>query len=223
MLIIGHRGSSSGVSENTLEAFAHAVSYKVDEIETDLRVTKDNIVVLHHDMFVLNSRGVRRLIRQTKYAKLKRIKADMPRLDELFKEVSPSTTLYLEVKPREPIEPIVKEINLALQGKWTAEKIKLASFDQSVLRKLKKELPRHKLIVLESVSITRAKLRAKRLKTNYISINKSSLSAKKISRLTKKGYKVYTYTLNNRYKARFWDKAGLYGVITDYPDKFAKL
>lgn len=48
--IIAHRGASGLVKVgNTLEAFQKAIDVKADGIELDLRITKDNIICVHHD------------------------------------------------------------------------------------------------------------------------------------------------------------------------------
>jgi glycerophosphoryl diester phosphodiesterase len=45
----GHRGARAAYPENTLPAFRHAIEAGVDYIELDVRLTKDNHVVVHHD------------------------------------------------------------------------------------------------------------------------------------------------------------------------------
>lgn len=48
--VIGHRGASGELPENTMPAFARALAYKgIAGIETDLRLSKDGVVVLIHD------------------------------------------------------------------------------------------------------------------------------------------------------------------------------
>lgn len=56
MLILSHRGLRRGVPENTLGAFQAAVDAGVDGIETDLRRTRDDAIVLFHDR--LDPRGL---------------------------------------------------------------------------------------------------------------------------------------------------------------------
>ncbi|KAL1297447.1 hypothetical protein AAFC00_004975 [Neodothiora populina] len=46
---IAHRGYKAAYPENTMGAFAGAVSIGAHAIETDVHITKDNIVVLSHD------------------------------------------------------------------------------------------------------------------------------------------------------------------------------
>lgn len=48
--IQGHRGARSVRPENTIPAFQYAIDVGVDTLELDTAVTKDNVVVLHHDL-----------------------------------------------------------------------------------------------------------------------------------------------------------------------------
>ena len=50
--VAAHRGFSSVYPENTMTAFRKAVELGVDQIETDIRVTKDGELVLIHDATV---------------------------------------------------------------------------------------------------------------------------------------------------------------------------
>jgi glycerophosphoryl diester phosphodiesterase len=46
--VIGHRGYKSGFPEYTMAAFRGAVQIGADGIETDLRLSKDGVIVLLH-------------------------------------------------------------------------------------------------------------------------------------------------------------------------------
>ena len=50
--VCAHRGLSGLVPENTLVAFSSALALGADEIEFDIRLTKDNIMVICHDATV---------------------------------------------------------------------------------------------------------------------------------------------------------------------------
>ena len=50
--VAAHRGWCSKYPENTIEAIRAAVELGVDQIETDIRVTKDGELVLMHDATV---------------------------------------------------------------------------------------------------------------------------------------------------------------------------
>ena len=47
--IQGHRGARGNYPENTLVAFKFALDNNIDNLELDLQLTKDNILVIHHD------------------------------------------------------------------------------------------------------------------------------------------------------------------------------
>ncbi len=49
MDVQGHRGSRGYLPENTLPAFKRALEIGVDTLELDVGVTKDGVVVVHHD------------------------------------------------------------------------------------------------------------------------------------------------------------------------------
>ena len=51
-LIMAHRGDSANVPENTFQAVKDAYDLKVDVIETDLRITKDEDIIFFHDATV---------------------------------------------------------------------------------------------------------------------------------------------------------------------------
>lgn len=67
-LWISHRGYKAKAEENTLEAFSAAVDSGFTSLETDLRITKDNHIVLIHDntltRLTKDSRCVRDLTRR---------------------------------------------------------------------------------------------------------------------------------------------------------------
>jgi glycerophosphoryl diester phosphodiesterase len=48
----GHRGARGLLPENTLPAFRKALELGVDTIECDLAITRDGVVVIHHDLWL---------------------------------------------------------------------------------------------------------------------------------------------------------------------------
>ena len=49
MLIVGHRGAMAHQPENSLASYALAEEVGVDEIELDVRLSKDDVLFLLHD------------------------------------------------------------------------------------------------------------------------------------------------------------------------------
>src|SRR5215216_4769010 len=100
MKIIGHRGAKGLAPENTEASIRAALANNVHEVEIDVRVTKDNIVILNHDNFIrVESRKY--TIRKLTYKQLRSLKPDLITLEEAFAIVAEAAPLLVEVKPRE--------------------------------------------------------------------------------------------------------------------------
>ena len=52
---MAHRGASFHAPENTKAAFLKAYGLKADGIETDLQLTADGEIVVHHNYFIDNT------------------------------------------------------------------------------------------------------------------------------------------------------------------------
>lgn len=219
MKIIGHRGAKGLAPENTEASIRAALANNVHEVEIDVRVTKDNIVILNHDNFIrVESRKY--TIRKFTYKQLRSLKPDLITLEEAFAIVAETTPLLVEIKPREPLAPIIKILTTKLATDLSADKLLLGSFSQKILKKMHQCFPQVTMVVIEKWSVARAVYRANRLQTNRLSLNQRILYASRIQKLVSRGYAVFPYTVNDPKKAALWKKRGLTGVITDYPDLF---
>lgn len=222
MKIIGHRGARGLAPENTLASLQKALQHHVDELEFDLRVTKDGIVILHHDPYLTDPKGDHHVIAEHTYKELLAHKPDLATFEQVLQIIGHPVPLYVEVKPEEPVRPIIAIIKAYLQQGWRTEYFSLASFSQQTLLQLHAELPEIPKIVLEKWSGVRASHRARQLGTKRIVMNERWLWWGFIASVSHGGYKLGTYTLNDPIKARRWARYGLDSVVTDYPDRFEK-
>jgi len=222
MKIIGHRGARGLAPENTIASLRKALEHHVDELEFDLRVTKDNVVILHHDSKLVNADGQSFKIRQYDYQTLKGHKPDLTTFEEVLETIGHPVPLYIEVKPREPVKPIVKIINRYLAKGWQPDYFWLGSKKQKTLLELHAALPEIPKIVIEPWSGVRAHYRARQLDAKRVSMNQHWLWWGFIRGFKNSDRELYAYTLNDPRKARRWAGYGLAGVVTDYPDKFEK-
>ncbi len=72
-LIMAHRGDSAAAPENTLLGLLRAVEIGVDFLETDVRLTKDDELVLFHDDNLMRTTGEEGTIREKTLDELKQI------------------------------------------------------------------------------------------------------------------------------------------------------
>ncbi len=117
MLVAGHRGARVGVPENTMPAFKYAMDLNCDMIETDIRQTKDNVLVLMHDMKVDRTTDGTGCVHEFTFDEIRKLNAaahtegfdyaQIPTLEELFALVAADSkmTLNLELKdyPQDPM------------------------------------------------------------------------------------------------------------------------
>ncbi len=71
-LVIAHRGDSANVPENTFQAVKDAFDLKVDVIEADLRITKDDEIVFFHDATINRTTNGRGFVRSYILKELKK-------------------------------------------------------------------------------------------------------------------------------------------------------
>lgn len=220
MKVIGHRGARGLAPENTIASLQKALEHDVDEVEFDLRITKDGVAVLHHNRDLIDPNGKRHRIAQHSYKELLEHKPDLITFDQALAVLKGSVPLYIEVKPKEPTKPIIAIVRNSLENGWKAEDFRLASFSFKTLQAFHAALPDVTLIVNESWSGVRATGRARKLGTKRISMYYAWLWSGFIRATSHSGYQLSAYPMNNARKARRWEHFGLYGVITDYPDRF---
>jgi glycerophosphoryl diester phosphodiesterase len=239
MKIIGHSGAGGLAPRNTLAGLQKALEHHVDEIEFDVRVSSDNVVLLHHHAYIQDGNGAKLDIHEHTYAELKRHLPDLITLEEALDYIDTKAVAHIEVKPKEAITPIIRVIEQVLKsGLYTAKDLKLASRDGQLLRDLHRALPEVPKTVIEFWSSVRAVRTARAVETKYLSMLEYWLWPGFIRAITKRGYVLYSFgsvypararTLrllgrsgqsNDPSRIKEWQQAGLAGVITDYPDRF---
>jgi glycerophosphoryl diester phosphodiesterase len=205
--------------ENTLASFHKALSHHVDQVEFDLRLTGDGVIVIHHDPFLTDPSGAKLTLNQHDYAELLRHKADLLSFDELLAAVDWQVRLLIEIKPQEPTEDIIKRLQAELAAGRPADTMAICSFDQTILRAMHTAFPELEMVVIERWSGVRAGFRARELGTRRLSMNARWLWSGFLKAMHKRGYQISPYTMNDPQRVRRWSPY-LYGVITDYPDRF---
>jgi glycerophosphoryl diester phosphodiesterase len=220
MKIIGHRGAKGLAPENTLASFEKALEHHVDEIELDARLTKDGHVILCHEPVIEDHSGQKLTIHDSTYRELKAHKPDLTTLDEAIRLINRQVPIMVEIKPGEPVEPIAAVVRAALNSGWQAKDFSFVSFSFPILKKLRRDFPDIDMVVDEMWSGVRASYRARRLGTKRINLYRPWVWSGFIAGVSRRGYELAVFPLNDVKKARRWQKHGLAGVITDYPDRF---
>ena len=95
-LIIPHRGGRNIVPENTLHAIENTYVEKFSHFETDLRMSKDGVVFLHHDKSFDRTTDVSGNVRDFNWEEIKKINAG----SKFYKKIGDysSTTKFVSLE-----------------------------------------------------------------------------------------------------------------------------
>ncbi|MEM1381080.1 MAG: glycerophosphodiester phosphodiesterase family protein [Pseudomonadota bacterium] len=120
-LVSAHRGGPApGYPENSLEAFARTLAQVPALIETDVRQTKDGILVLFHDDDLDEKTNGQGPLAEKTYTELQKLRlrdprgmltdAAIPTLDEALRMLRGKTIVQLDVKRGVPLRAVVRAV-----------------------------------------------------------------------------------------------------------------
>lgn len=222
MKIVGHRGARHLAPENTLASIRKALELQVDEIEIDVRISKDGHVILNHDPIIRTKDGNTYATNAHTLDELRTHKPDLTTLSEVIRVIDKQVPLMIEIKAGEETAPIVGIVESFLAEGWEPRHFILGSFSQPILRAVHNALPDIETVVIERFSGAYALYRAKQVGSKKISIHHDFLWFTALANLRRRGYEIYAYTLNDPKKAARWARFGLTGAITDNPKLYKK-
>lgn len=106
--VVAHRGVPVLEPENTLPSFARALQQGADALETDLRFTRDDQIVLFHDSTLARTTDGQGAVREHSLAELQRLRtkapagaftmAQVPTLLDLIEQTERKVPFLLELK-----------------------------------------------------------------------------------------------------------------------------
>ena len=107
--VIAHRGASSYAPENTIPAFDLALEMGADGLETDIRATKDGVLLLLHDQTLDRTTDGRGPVSEQTWGEVRQLDAGawfaaafagtrIPTLDEFLARYGGRVALALEIK-----------------------------------------------------------------------------------------------------------------------------
>ncbi|TET25152.1 MAG: glycerophosphodiester phosphodiesterase [Candidatus Bathyarchaeum sp.] len=217
LLKIGHRGARAYEPENTLRSFQKAIELGVDAVELDVRKTKDNEIVVIHNVDVNKTTDGSGSVSELTLEEIKRFVTEkgekIPTLEEVLDSVGKRVKILVELK-----ETGIEEQVLGLiRGKGLIENVVIISFHEDALRKVR-ELDGEVatgLIYVRHKNPIRAALE---LKAEYLlSLYRFTHSAN-VKKAHEKGLKVIVWTINNEEEVAEYRKKGVDGIATDRPD-----
>jgi glycerophosphoryl diester phosphodiesterase len=239
--VIGHRGCRAKRPENTIAAFRTAIADGIQVLETDTVLTKDNRVVLNHDIDInpdtcdvqskipvrtLTIAEIQAIDCGTKIHPkfLNQIPAPgsrIPALEELF-ELTAGTNVELMIEtkmaPEDSPAAFAKAIHAIIERYQAAGRVILQSFDHRTLAEMKRLNPTVRLCMLNPHQqrpdwVTPAKA----LGAHIQFINYRVITRENVESLHKAGLKVYSGTTDDPAEWRKLIALQVDAILTDNP------
>lgn len=216
-LVIAHRGASADHPENTLAAFEGATHQGADGVELDVRLTRDEQLVLSHDHRLPDGTYIHR-------ATAEALRATAP-LEELGAALDvASGIINVEVKSDERAEQFarrLKLIELVLEelGRRPGQRFVLSSFDLDILALLAAWGVPYPTAYLAMV-VPRPDLAldaAARMGCSAYNPWYPEVDEGLILRARERGLEVWTWTVNDFDEAVRMCRLGVDAIITDHP------
>ena len=226
MLSIGHRGAKGYIAENTLESINMAIELNVDGVEIDVFKCLSGELVLFHDKNLKKLTGKSGKIENLTINDLEKYlvlgKYKIPTLKDVLEKIKNPLLVNIELKGSGAAESTSKIIeDFSKRTLWKKENFIVSSFNWDELKKLRSINTDIAIgILLDKLgNINEAIQFGKNINAQSIHPNYRMLNEGTVEKIKKNGFKIYTWTVNNKEDISFMQKLNVDGVISDYPDQ----
>ena len=227
LLVIGHRGARGHLAENTLPSIAKALELGVDGIEIDVFRCASEELVVFHDQTLEKLTNATGYIEQLDLDSIRNIEVlngfTIPTLEEVLNLINGRAMLNIELKCSQTAILTDQMLQTFFEKEtWSAEKILISSFDWEELKlfyEVNKKVP---IAILTEDDPLDALPIAKELNAVAINPNYKSLNKENLTKIHKKGLKIYPWTVNQPEEISALLALGVDGIITDFPERVPK-
>ncbi len=234
--IIAHRGASAYYPENTLVAFAGAITMAADMVELDVQLTADGEVVVFHDEKINRCTNGKGAIADYTLARLKKLDAGswfaenyagvrVPTLAEVLKLCQNKIAVNIEIKT----EAVTDKISGGIEEKCLKvvnhigmrDHVVFSSFDPRAIGHLKQIDGLSPAAVLFEKKYYGSKMPSQiveSLGADAFNCSARELNGKWLADLKQYGIPVNVYTVNDEKKMMRLLTLGVNGIFTNRPD-----
>ena len=225
-LSIGHRGAKGYVAENTYESISKAIELGVDGIEIDVFKCASGEMILFHDKNLKELTGKSGLIENLTIKELEQFlvlgKYRIPTLADVLTRIETPLFVNIELKGLNTAQATSKIIaNLSKSNSWGLENFIVSSFNWDELeqfRSIDKNTPVG-VLVSKSMSMNEAIEFGKNIDAQAIHPHFKLLNDKTVKKIKNNGFKIFTWTVNDKNDIDLMKELNVDGIISDYPDR----
>lgn len=204
-LVMAHRGGAHELEENTMAAFRTCYEKGIRGFETDIRMTKDGVLVILHDDSLDRTHNASGAVESKMAAELKDVvsKKGQPLLflEELLDYFADKPGVYIEFElktgnrslyPDDRVRQMCMLIHQAAEAKKPTGSIyAFTSFDERPLKEIRSIDENAQTLLISGKPLSEELIqRAKSLRVNYIGCQLSGTSRTMVREAQKQGFKV---------------------------------
>ncbi len=231
--LIGHRGAKGLKPENTLGSFQFAIEKGITCIETDVKLSKDGILVLMHDDTLERTTNGTGSLATKDLNYLRSLDAGswftshpseekIPTLEEslkLFKKYNISANLELKPCPGREKETAQIFAEFIKYNEHLNIPMLVSSFHFPSLKEVRKILNNIPIGLLFDETLPNFwKEYAQEIQAKTIHLNNKFISKNQIDEIKENKMEVLVYTVNKKERAIELFSYGISSIFTDYPE-----
>ena len=223
-IIIAHRGASSIAPENTLTAFSKAIDFGVQYIEVDIRLSKDDSVMVIHDETLDRTTNGSGKVNSFTYEQLKNLSAGyvskfgsefnhekIPSLFEVLQLATGKVNVCIDLKniPENKAIEIIYKMDMV-------QDVFLMSYNVDKLRRIRTNFPKFRTILIKNI-LTNIDIEVAH-EMNVFGVSCGYFSSTLlIDKAHKKELEIWMGIISDPAKAEYLLNKKADGIITDYP------
>ncbi len=222
MLIIGHRGAAGLAPENTMASMQAAYEAGADMIEFDVRLTRDNRLVVIHDAKLSRTHHHKDAVANLTYKQLCELTADkpVPLVADVLNEYYGKILLNIEIKSRGSADRLVRLLKKTCINKasdW--DNCIISSFKATELLRIRRLSPHANLALLHDQNPFIFIAYHRFIRLTAVGFHRLHLNNFATEIAKRAGLFTYVYTVNRPAAMRHLSAQGIDGIVTNYPDK----
>ena len=208
-LRIAHRGAHAKYPENSLPAILEALEHGADGIEIDVHLSRDGVLIVHHDAEVKDGRHIAGLSSKEFAAIELAPGIPIPTLDEVLEAVATKAILFIETKAEGTEFPLLRAVRAS-----RAESA-VHSFHHETIRNLKLTMPALRAGILTSGNSADALAAARSVRADDIWHAESDIDRELVYGARQLGKNVIAWTVNSIARCAELTSLGVNGICTD--------
>jgi len=231
-IIFAHRGASRYAPENTLSAFQLAFEQGARAIELDVKLSKDEEVVVFHDLKLDRTTNGKGLLKNFTFDELNQLDAGsyfhqkfcnekIPTLSQVLDLVDGKYLINIELTNYSTLgDELISKVVVNVKKKSVQHSIIFSSFSSGNIIKIKHAFPEVPAALLTPpgfIGIIMQSDLYRRISPEFIHINIQSVKKGLIDREHRRHRRVNVWTVNEESQMQYLVSAGADGFFTDDP------